>query len=32
MIGACQCRVITSDFFLKAESLAQNPEKWNNWI
>jgi len=30
MIGACQCPVITSDFFLKAESLAQNPEKWIN--
>jgi hypothetical protein len=31
MLSACQCPVITSNFFLKAESLAQNPEKWINW-
>jgi hypothetical protein len=30
MIGARQRPVITSDFFLQAKSLAQNPEKWIN--
>jgi hypothetical protein len=31
VLSACQRPVITSNFFLKAESLAQNPEKWINW-